>query len=304
MKLALRILVTALVAGLLAVPAASAKPGGGNGHGKGAEKAKAAHEHKAGKEKKAKKDKGAKKAGKADKAKEHGKKAEAESCDAPSAAAEVLSGLFGSTTECEADEEDADEQEQAELALDPPDLEGLGPGQYCHQLEAWMAANGGDFSQTFGTEGSGYANDHGKCASRRAHGEDLLAAATEAVPEQEQAEEDEQLEEQELELPNLEDLGPGQYCHALEAWMAANGGNFSQSFGTEGSGYANDHGKCASRRAHGEDLAPAALHSVCDAAKAAGGELPEACKPAEEQQAEQVAPAAAELTAVLRLLSF
>lgn len=223
MKLALRILVTALVAGLLAVPAASAKPGGGNGQGKGAEKAKAAHEHKAGKEKKAKKDKSAKKAGKADKAKEHGKKAEAESCDAPSAAAEVLSGLFGSATQCEADEQDADEEEQAELALDPPDLEGLGPGQYCHQLEAWTAANGGDFSQSFGTEGSGYANDHGKCASRRAHG---------------------------------------------------------------------------------EDLAPAALQSVCDAAKAAGGELPEACKPAEEQQAQEGTPAAAELTAVLRFLNF
>jgi hypothetical protein len=182
MKLALRILVTALVAGLLAVPAASAKPGGGNGHGKGAGKAKAAHEHKAGKEKKAKKDKSAKQAGKADKAKKHGKKAEAESCEAPGAAAAVLSGLFGSASECS-----ADEQEQAALALELPNLEGFGPGRYCHELEAWMAANGGNFSQTFGSRESGYANDHGKCASRRAHGEDLLAVATEALPEQEQA---------------------------------------------------------------------------------------------------------------------
>jgi hypothetical protein len=303
MKLVLRILVTAVVAALLAVPTATAKPGGGHGNGgkgkpawagggKGAEKSKGA------KEKKAKKEH----AQKADKAKKHGKKAEAESCDAPSAAAEVLSAFFGSASACAAEELDADEQEQAELALDPPDLEGLGPGQYCHQLEAWMVASGGDFSQTFGTEQSGYHNDHGKCASRRAHGEDLLAAATEALPE-DQTQEEEQLEE-ELELPNLEGLGPGQYCHALEAWMSENGGNFSQTFGTEGSGFANDHGKCASRRAHGEDLAPAALQSVCDAAKAAGGELPEACKPPEEQQAEQGAPAAAELTAVLRLLSF
>lgn len=293
MKLALRILVTALVAGLLAVPTATAKPGGhGNGGGKG--KPAWAGGGKGAKEKKAKKEH----AQKADKTKKHGKKAEAESCDAPSAAAEVLSALFGSASACAADEQSIDEQEQAALTLDPPDLEGLGPGQYCHQLEAWMAANAGDFSQTFGTEGSGFANDHGKCASRRAHGEDLLAVATEALPEEEQ------VQAEELELPNLEGLGPGQYCHALEAWMAENGGNFSQSFGTEGSGYANDHGKCASRRAHGEDLAPAALQSVCDAAKAAGGELPEACEPAEEQQAEQVAPAAAELTTLLRLLSF
>jgi hypothetical protein len=218
MKLALRILVTALLVGLLAVPAASAKPGGGKGHGKGAEKAKAAHEHKAGKEKKAKKDKSAEEAGRADKAKKNGKKADAESCEAPSAAAAVLSGLFGLASECS-----TDEQEQAAEALEPPNLDGLGPGQYCHQLEAWMVAGGGDFSQTFGTAGSGYANDHGACASRRAHG---------------------------------------------------------------------------------EDLAPAAFQSVCDAAKAAGGELPEACKPAEEQQAEQAAPAAAELSTVLRLLSF
>jgi hypothetical protein len=300
MKLALRILVTALVAALLAVPTATAKPGGhGNGGGKGkpawagggkgAEKAKAAHEHKAGKEKKAKKDKGARKAGKADKAKEHGKKAEAESCDAPSAAAEVLSALFGSASACAADEQSIDEQEQAALTLDPPDLEGLGPGQYCHQLEAWMVASGGDFSQTFGTEVSGYANDHGKCASRRAHGEDLLAVATDALPEEEQAQEEEQLEEQELELPNLEGLGPGQYCHQLEAWMSENGGNFSQTFGAEESGYANDHGKCASRRAQGEDLLPVATAAL----------------PKEEEQAQQAdAPAIAELTAVLRLLSF
>jgi hypothetical protein len=213
MKLVLRITVTALLAGLLAVPAASAKPGGGNGHGKGAEKTKAAHEHKAGKEKKAKKDKSAKQAGKAEQAKKHGKKAEAARCESPGAAAAVLGGLFGSASECSV----------GELALEPPNLEGLGPGQYCHQLEAWMAANGGNFSTTYGSEGSGYANDHGKCASRRAHG---------------------------------------------------------------------------------EDLAPAALQSACDAAKAAGGELPEACKPAEEQRAQQVAPAAAELTTVLRLLSF
>lgn len=277
MKLVLRITVTALLAALIAVPAASAKPGGGNGHGKGAGKAKAAHEHKAGKEKKAKKDKSAKQAGKADKAKKHGKKAEAESCEAPGAAAAVLSGLFGSASECS-----ADEQEQAALALEPPNLEGLGPGQYCHQLEAWMVASGGDFSQTFGTEQSGYANDHGKCASRRAHGEDLLAAATEALPEAEQAP-----EEQALELPNLEGLGPGRYCHELEAWMAANGGNFSQTFGSQESGYANDHGKCASRRAHGEDLLAVATET-----------LPE------QEQAQQGAPAAAELTIVLRLLSF
>jgi len=278
MKLVLRITVTALLAALLAVPAASARPGGGNGHGKGAEKAKAAHALKAGKEKKAKKDKSAKQAGKADKAKkEHGKNAE--SCEAPSAAAAVLDGLFGSASECAADDQKL--EEQAELALEPPDLEGLGPGQYCHQLEAWMAASGGDFSQTFGTEQSGYHNDHGKCASRRAHGEDLLAAATDALPEEEQA------QEEELELPNLEGLGPGQYCHQLEAWMRENGGNFSQTFGTEDSGYANDHGKCASRRAHGEDLAPVAQQAV-----------------EESKEAEAGAPAAAELTAVLRLLSF
>ena len=280
MKLVLRITVTALLAALLAVPAASARPGGGNGHGKGAEKAKAAHALKAGKEKKAKKDKSAKQAGKADKAKkEHGKNAE--SCEAPSAAAAVLDGLFGSASECAADDQNL--EEQAELALEPPDLEGLGPGQYCHQLEAWMAANGGDFSQTFGTEQSGYHNDHGKCASRRAHGEDLLAAATDALPEEEQAQ-----EEQELELPNLEGMGPGQYCHALEAWMSENGGNFSQTFGSQESGYANDHGKCASRRAHGEDLLAVATEA-----------LPE------QEQAQQGAPAAAELTTVLlRLLSF
>jgi hypothetical protein len=282
MKLVLRITVTALLAGLLAVPAASAKPGGGSGHGKGAEKAKAAHEHKAGKEKKAKKDKSTEQAGKAEKAKRHGKKADAESCESPGAAATVLSGLFGSASECSVGEQEPDEQEQAELALEPPDLEGLGPGQYCHQLEAWMGASGGDFSQTFGTEQSGYANDHGKCASRRAHGEDLLAVATDALPVPEQAP-----EEQALELPNLEGLGPGQYCHALETWMAANGGNFSQTFGTQESGYGNDHGKCASRRAHGEDLLAVATEA-----------LPE------QEQAQQAAPVAAELTTVLRLLSF
>ena len=222
MKLAVRILVTALVAGLLAVPAASAKPGGGKGHGKGAEKAKAAHEHKAGKEKKAKEHKSAKQAGKSEEAKKHGKK---ESCeDVASTAAAAVGSLFGSDASSACESAEAGEaEEQAVQALELPDLEGLGPGQYCHQLETWMAANDG---------------------------------------------------------------------------------NFSQSFGTEGSGYANDHGKCASRRAHGEDLAPAALQSVCNAAKAAGGELPEACKPAEEQQAKQTAPAAAELTTVLRLFSF
>jgi hypothetical protein len=284
MKLALRILVTALVAALLAVPTATAKPGGhGNGGGKG--KPAWAGGGKGAKEKKAKKEH----AQKADKTKEHGKKAEAESCDAPSAAAEVLSALFGSASACAADEQSIDEQEQAALTLDPPDLEGLGPGQYCHQLEAWMVASGGDFSQTFGTEVSGYANDHGKCASRRAHGEDLLAVATDALPEEEQAQEEEQLEEQELELPNLEGLGPGQYCHQLEAWMSENGGNFSQTFGAEESGYANDHGKCASRRAQGEDLLPVATAAL----------------PKEEEQAQQAdAPAIAELTALLRLLSF
>jgi hypothetical protein len=300
MKLALRILVTALVAGLLAVPAASAKPGGGKGHGKGAEKAKAAHEHKAGKEKKAKKDKSAKQAGKSEEARKHGKK---EDCvDVASAAAAAVGSLFGSDASSACESAEAREsEEQAVQALEPPNLEGLGPGQYCHQLEAWMATSGGDFSQTFGTEGSGFANDHGKCASRRAHGEDLLAVATAALPEDQAAEDEEQ---QELELPNLEGLRPGQYCHQLEAWMATSGGDFSQTLGTEGSGFANDHGKCASRHAHGEDLAPAALQSVCDAVKAAGGELPEACKPAEEQQAQQTAPAAAELTTVLRLFSF
>jgi hypothetical protein len=191
MKLALRILVTALLAALLTVPTASAKQGGGHGKsgghgkpawaggGKGAEKSKAA------KEKKAKKEHG-QKGGKADKAKKHGKSAEAERCEAPSAAAEVLSGLFGAASECSADEQESEEQEQAELALEAPDLEGLGPGQYCHQLEAWMAENGGDFSKTFGTEGSGFANDHGKCASRRAHGEDLTSVAQQVVEESEQ----------------------------------------------------------------------------------------------------------------------
>jgi hypothetical protein len=188
MKLGLRILVTALVAALLAVPTATAKPGGshGNGGGKGkpawAGGGKGAEKPKGAKEKKAKKEH----AQKADKAKKHGKKAEAESCDAPSAAANVLSALFGSASTCAADEQDAAEQDQAALALEAPDLEGLGPGQYCHQLEAWMVASGGNFSQTFGTEDSGYANDHGKCASRRAHREDLLAVATEALPKEEQ----------------------------------------------------------------------------------------------------------------------
>jgi hypothetical protein len=284
MKLALRILVTALLAALLTVPTASAKQGGGHsksgghgkpawaGGGKGAEKSKAA------KEKKAKKEHG-QKGGKADKAKKQGKSAEAEGCEAPSAAAEVLSGLFGAASECSADEQESEEQEQAELALEAPDLEGLGPGQYCHQLEAWMVASGGDFSQTFGTEESGYNNAHGKCASRRAHGEDLAAAVAEQEPVEEPA--------QELTLPDLEGLGPGQYCHQLEAWMAENGGDFSKTFGTEGSGFANDHGKCASRRAHGEDLTSVAQQVV-----------------EESEQAQAEASAAAELAAVLRLLSF
>jgi hypothetical protein len=229
MKLALRILVTALVAGLLAVPAASAKPGGG--HGKGAEKARAAHTAKADKAaaKAAKKaEKAAKKAEKAaakaarkaakQAAKQAGQAEREEECEAAPSAAEVLGALFGSTkSACES------EEEQVVQALEAPDLEGLGPGQY---------------------------------------------------------------------------------CHALEAWTAANGGNFATSFGTEGSGYSNDHGKCASRRAHGEDLAPAALQSVCDETKAAGGELPEACKPAEGEQAGQAAPASVEPSTLLRLLSF
>jgi hypothetical protein len=182
MKLALRILVTALLAALLTVPTASAKQGGG--HGKGAEKAKAAHALKADKfaDKAAKKAekaerKAAKKAAKAARkaAKQADRGAEEEQCGAAPSASEVLGGLFASAEPaCESEEESLD-------------LEGLGPGQYCHQLEAWMAENGGDFSKTFGTEGSGLANDHGKCASRRAHGEDLTSVAQQVVEESEQA---------------------------------------------------------------------------------------------------------------------
>lgn len=182
MKLALRILVTALLAVLLAVPAASAKSGGG--HGQGAEKAKAAHALKADKAadkatKKAEKAerKAAKKAEKAARKaeKQRAKQAEEEEledCEEAPNTSEMLDGLFGS----------------GHSACDAPNLEALGPGQYCHTLEAWMAANGGNFSQAFGTEGSGYANDHGKCASRRAHGEDLQAVATAALAEAEQPE--------------------------------------------------------------------------------------------------------------------
>lgn len=230
MKLALRILVTALLAVLLAVPAASAKSGGG--HGQGAEKAKAAHALKADKA--------------ADKATKKAEKAERKAARKAEKAAR------------KAEKQRAKQAEEEEL-------------EDCEEAPSTSDMLGGLFGSP--------------------------EPACESEEEEEQA-------EQALELPNLEELGPGQYCHTLEAWMAANGGNFSQAFGTEGSGYANDHGKCASRRAHGEDLAPAALQSVCDAAKAAGGELPEACRPAEEQQAQQGAPAAAELTAVLRLLSF
>jgi hypothetical protein len=283
MKLVFRILVMALLVALLAVPAAAAKPGGGHGKGggkpawagggKGAEKSKAA------KEKKAKKDKQAATSGKATKEKQHGKKAAAtQACDAESPAAELLGQLFGSAA-CEADDAEAAAEEVFAQQTEPPDLEGLGPGQYCHQLEAWMVSNGGDFSQTFGTEVSGFANDHGKCASRRAHGEDLLAVAQEALAEQE---EEEQQQGEQLELPDLEGLNPAQYCFALAGWMAEADGDFSQTFGTEGSGFANDHGKCVSRRAGGEDLLAVAQEALPEAEAADAVAAPEASAPTGE----------------------
>ena len=184
MKLAGRILVTALFVALAVAPAAPAKPGGGHGKGggkpawaggaKGAEKSKAAKEHKAKKDKQAKQSAKAAKAGKAKQ-----EAAAAAGCeDGAGTAADLLGELFGAS-ECGAEAQ----------ATEPTELEGLGPGQYCHTLGAWVAENGGNFAETFGTEGSGFANAHGKCASRRAHAEDLLPVAQEALPEEETTEE-------------------------------------------------------------------------------------------------------------------
>jgi hypothetical protein len=148
MKLGLKTIVLALVVALLCVPAAFAKGHeGGHGHGKPSW-AGQGKSH----EKKAKPDKAVKHAAKA----KHQKHQKAGSEDA--------------------------------VPEDELNLDDLNPSWYCKTLESMMdatdaeAAAGGteagefsSFDAEFGTNDN-KRNSHGKCVSRRAHGEDLSGA--------------------------------------------------------------------------------------------------------------------------------
>jgi hypothetical protein len=248
MKLALRILVTALVAALLAVPTATAKPGGG--HGKGGGKGK------------------------------------------PSWAG----GGKSDASAANANGEDGEDRGAPGPPGPLPEQAADNPAKTC---AAERALDPAAFLDDYGTNVN-KANAFGMCVSGEAQKQDDGEEEPEEEAEQEQEGEEEQ---EESLLESLEGLNPAHYCFALAGWMAANGGDFAETFG-ENENNANAHGKCVSSRAEGEDVTPAAQEAVCEAAAAAGGELPEACKPEEEQQAQQEAPVTAELTTLLRLLSF
>lgn len=146
MKLGLKALVIALVLALPAVPAAFAgngAPGGGHGKPSWAGQGKpawAGSGHATGQahhEQKPKKEK---------KAKHH---------------------------EAGAAEENASTED---ASADDVDLEALNPAWYCKTLRDEMTKLERDFATMFGTNPN-EANAFGKCVSRRAHGEDLSAAA-------------------------------------------------------------------------------------------------------------------------------
>jgi hypothetical protein len=103
---------------------------------------------------------------------------------------EPAEGEEGTEDECESEEpadedgegSEGDEAEDEEFSFE--ELEGLNPAQYCFALAAELS----DFAGMFGTNWND-ANAHGKCVSRRAHGEDL-AEAVEDTEGEEAAEED------------------------------------------------------------------------------------------------------------------
>jgi hypothetical protein len=61
-------------------------------------------------------------------------------------------------------------------SADEADLDGLNPAWYCKTLRDEVTKLERDFASMFGTNPN-HANAFGKCVSRRAHGEDLSAAA-------------------------------------------------------------------------------------------------------------------------------
>jgi hypothetical protein len=131
-------------------------------------------------------------------------------------------------------------------------------------VPAAFAKNGNGHGKPSWAGGGG---DHGKPAWA-GHGKghaDNLKAKHEKKTKHEQAGAEDAAEDEEL---NLDDLNPAWYCKTLEAMMdaadadavagGAEAGEFSSfdtEFGTNDK--RNSHGKCVSRRAHGEDLAGA-----------------------------------------------
>jgi hypothetical protein len=160
MKFSIKTLLVALVALLLAVPTgalAKGKPshagqGNGGGHGKPSW---------------------------AGKGKGHG----AEKGKGHKAKVKAAHENKGKGKKAGAEIEDLDNGETDGDTFSFEDLEGLNPAHYCFALAEELSES---FSEMFGTNPN-LANAHGKCVSRRAHGEDL----TEGLEEEEPAAEEE-----------------------------------------------------------------------------------------------------------------
>jgi hypothetical protein len=151
-------------------------------------------------------------------------------------------------------------------------------------VPAAFAKNGNGHGKPSWAGGGG---DHGKPAWA-GHGKDhadKLKAKHEKKAKHEQAGTGAEDAAEDVEL-NLDDLNPAWYCKTLEAMMdaadadavagGAEAGEFS-SFDTEfgtNDNKRNSHGKCVSRRAHGEDLSgaldEASAEPSCDPAAETG----------------------------------